>query len=215
MRRSDSIADLAAALAKAQGAIVGASKDKKGNYGAYATLASVWEAIREPLASNGLAVIQGPDGEELVTLLTHASGQWVESRIRCVLPPNPQQAGSLLTYLRRYSLSAIAGVAPADDDDGQAATDAVTPPKKAAKPSAEPKGGETPEQRATQFYARIDALASEPEINRWVQKWAPEINSLPAELAERVKSSVRARREQVGHYVPVSQRDGAPSGGEG
>ena len=61
MNRSEGINELAAALAKAQGEIKGAKKDESNPFykSKYADLASVWEAIRDPLSKNSLAVIQG------------------------------------------------------------------------------------------------------------------------------------------------------------
>ena len=101
----------------------------------YADLASVWAAIRKPLTDNGLAVIQTteqyPDGITVVTTLVHTSGETFTSRLSCQVPkskpdkngqtkPNIQGLGSTITYLRRYSLAAMVGVAPIDDD-GEAA----------------------------------------------------------------------------------------------
>src|SRR4051812_27629187 len=102
---SDQINEIAAALAKAQGQIEGAAKGKVNPAfkTKYADLASVWDAAREPLSKNGLAVVQipqqTPDGLRLITMLTHSSGQWFSS----CYPINPMKAdpqgiGSALTY---------------------------------------------------------------------------------------------------------------------
>jgi hypothetical protein len=128
MRRSDTIAALSSALSKAQGAIKAAAKDAENPHfkSRYADLASVWDACRDPLAKNELAVIQLPSTSDskvhIVTLLTHSSGEWIEETL--VLTPGadtPQGVGSAITYGRRYGLSAMVGVAPDDDDDGEAA----------------------------------------------------------------------------------------------
>lgn len=127
MQQSDSIAALAAALAKAQGAIKGAAKDSvnPGFRSKYADLASVWDACRKQLSDNGLAVIQTTDEAEdavvVVTTLAHSSGEWISGRLKLrPVKADPQGMGSAITYARRYALSAIVGIAP-DDDDGQAA----------------------------------------------------------------------------------------------
>lgn len=126
---------LFAALAKAQGQIRGAEKDRTNPQfrQGYATLASVWDACRAALATNGLAVVQATqvdaDGHVLLrTVLGHSSGESIEA-VYPVRPTQdtPQAYGSALTYARRYSLAAIVGVAP-DDDDGQAASAAPPPP---------------------------------------------------------------------------------------
>jgi hypothetical protein len=137
VRMSPAIGKLAAALAKAQRAVDAASKDKKNPHfnSRYADLASVWEACREQLTSNGLAVVQfpGADGTTCIvtTVVTHESGEWMSSESRAVTKDGtPQAMGSAITYLRRYALAAVAGVAP-DDDDGEAAQGRAMPPKSA------------------------------------------------------------------------------------
>jgi hypothetical protein len=129
MTTSDQINEIAGALAKAQHAIKGAKKDSANPFfkSSYADLASVVDACREPLAVNGIAVVQAPavameDGRvSVTTMLVHSSGQWMKETLS-VKPKDdgPQAMGSVITYLRRYSLAAFAGVAP-EDDDGNAA----------------------------------------------------------------------------------------------
>lgn len=126
--RSDGIAELAKALSAAQREVETASKDSVNPHfnRSYADLASVWQACREPLTKNGLSVMQRPVSEGnrvgVITTVLHSSGQWMESTLWTVpQQAGPQAMGSCITYLRRYSLSAVAGVAP-DDDDGNAAS---------------------------------------------------------------------------------------------
>jgi hypothetical protein len=153
MTRSESIKELAAALAKAQGAIKGALKDRTNPHfkSQYADLASVWEACRAQLTANGIAVIQGVecDGKTSVrveTTLAHASGEWVSSTLE--LPSaqaSAQGMGSAITYARRYGLSAMVGIAPTDDDDGEAASrSTVPPPPVPAKPAPAPAAHDLP-----------------------------------------------------------------------
>lgn len=139
MNKSESIKELAAALAKAQGAMKGAVKDAANPFfkSKYADLSSVVDAIREPFAKNGLAYIQLGEATEqdevrVETVLTHESGEWISSVLTLPVAKNDAQGfGSALTYARRYALSAMAGVAP-EDDDGNAAT-AAAPTKPAGK----------------------------------------------------------------------------------
>ncbi len=128
MRTSDKIDELAKALAKAQAKIKHASKDNVNPHfkSRYADLASCMEAIREPFAENGLAISQPLSNEEnkvkCTTILMHESGQWLASDMSMTPVQNtPQAMGSCATYLRRYMVLGIAGVAP-DDDDGNAAS---------------------------------------------------------------------------------------------
>lgn len=139
MNQSESINELAAALAKAQGEIRNAPKDSLNPHfkAKYADLASVWSVIRDPLSKNGLSVVQlvsdGPATITVTTKLLHSSGQWIEGSI--MMEPTgrqPQQVGSCITYARRYGLSAMVGVAPDDDDDAQLAS---APPPQQQRPA--------------------------------------------------------------------------------
>jgi len=133
MKKSESISELAAAMARAQGAIEGAKKDRENPHfrSKYADLASIWDACRAALAANGLSVVQFPqpitisDGYAVVeveTTLLHASGQWMAGTLSLpVSKADAQGVGSAITYARRYALAAVVGVAP-DDDDGNAAS---------------------------------------------------------------------------------------------
>jgi hypothetical protein len=125
--QSMDIGELAGALAVAQGEITGALKDSENPFfkSKYADLASVWDACRGPLSKNGLAVVQTtishPDGICVLTTLVHKSGQWIRGEL--VVKPkdaSPQGIGSCLTYMRRYALAAIVGVAQVDDDGNAA-----------------------------------------------------------------------------------------------
>jgi hypothetical protein len=132
---SPELAALGAALAKAQAKIKGAIKDTANPFfkSKYADLSQVWEVAREPLTANGLSVVQlpGTDGTKvtLETVLLHASGQWIASTLAVTpMKQDPQGVGSALTYMRRYALSAVAGIAQ-EDDDGNAATKGRSAPE--------------------------------------------------------------------------------------
>ena len=126
--RSDSIAALAAALAKAQGEMEAAAKGNINPHfkSRYADLASVWDACRAPLSKNGLSVLQpvSADGARVTvtTILAHSSGEWISESLTMTAQQNtPHGVGSAITYGRRYGLSSMVGIAP-DDDDGNAAS---------------------------------------------------------------------------------------------
>jgi len=88
----------------------------------YADLESVWDAARPLMEKHGLAVIQLIEGTssepEIITVLVHKSGQWVTGtqQMKSRKPDDPQVAGSLITYGRRYGLAAILGITQTDDD---------------------------------------------------------------------------------------------------
>lgn len=150
MTTSDQINELATALAKAQTEMGNAMKDSTNPHfkSSYADLASVREAAR-PLATNGIAVAQSCRvamlGDQMVaeveTRLVHTSGQWMSDTLAVpVSKTDAQGIGSALTYGRRYSLAAFAGIAPADDD-GEGAV-GRTAPTRAAKVPQTPEGFE-------------------------------------------------------------------------
>ena len=144
MKHSESIALLAGALAKAQLQIEPASKNATNPHfrSHYADLASIWDACRGPLNTNGLSIVQFPcDGEVgrtgLCTMLLHSSGEWISEVVTTrSQKDDPQGLGSALTYLRRYALAAVVGVTATEDDDGNAAS---TPANaRAAAPAPRP-----------------------------------------------------------------------------
>lgn len=148
IKMSPTIGALAAALAKAQGGITGAVKGSENPYfkSNYADLASVLDACRHELSANGLSVIQIPGRLEsavvLDTVLAHASGEWISGTFGAVpAKQDAQSIGSVTTYLRRYSLAAMVGIAQVDDD-GNAATGKTTTPTIGDKPIDEKKVGE-------------------------------------------------------------------------
>lgn len=131
---SPALGELAMALAKAQATIEGAKEDAVNPFfkSKYADLASVWNACKKSLTSNGLSIVQtvenGGDRAYLVTMLLHTSGQWIRSLMPImVTKQDPQSFGSAITYCRRYALAAMVGVCPADDD-AEAAMQTVRKP---------------------------------------------------------------------------------------
>jgi len=146
--QSETIGKLAEALAKAQAVMEGATKGSANPFfkSKYADLGAVWDACRKPLSDNGLSVVQvsefipeQPDMVCVVTTLMHASGEWIGGRL-AVRPvkQDPQGVGSCITYLRRYSLQSIVGIAPEDDDGNAASGLRNEPVKKAAPTKADP-----------------------------------------------------------------------------
>jgi len=126
---SDQTNELFAALSKFQGELDNASKSKQGHGYKYADLAECINIAKAPLAATGLAVSQmlgqSDSGKQtLITILTHASGQYmmsefdlVDAKLMGAAGNNPAQVlGSAITYQRRYAYAAIIGMAQQDDD---------------------------------------------------------------------------------------------------
>jgi hypothetical protein len=135
MYQSENINELATALAKAQAEMTPAIKDCSNPFfkSKYADLTSVWTACRDPLTKHGLSVAQTMSEQEgrilLRTLLLHASGQWISSVMPVVSQkPDAQSLGAAITYMRRFSLSAIVGICPEDDDGNTASGKVVLAP---------------------------------------------------------------------------------------
>lgn len=125
MNKSESINELALALSKLQGEVTDAHKGKKGYGYNYADLGSVLEISRPLLVKHGLAVTQlcGTEGDKITveTVLMHSSGQWISSVLAFASQAAKgmtaaQAAGSVITYMRRYALTAALGITQTDDD---------------------------------------------------------------------------------------------------
>jgi len=197
--KSESIANLAAALAKAQAEISGAKRDAANDYfkSRYADLESVWAAVRQPLTSNGLAIAQVPVSDEqgrigVHTTLMHTSGEWIDGAIYVMpsKPNDPQVAGSILSYCRRYALSAFTGT-PSVDDDGEAAAQPTRQPVKAA-PEALPPAPLPPLKKASDLtlteaqQTRLKALMKEHGVTAKAVKALVE-KAYPIETAADIK----------------------------
>lgn len=128
--QSQDITELAKALLNVQRQLHPIPKDAENPFTKswYASLKSVMAACRDALLDNGIWLCQYPVPVDapgclgLVTKLTHAeSGQWQSSLAVVPMPKtDPQGMGSAITYLRRYSLTAMLGMVT-EDDDGERA----------------------------------------------------------------------------------------------
>jgi ERF superfamily len=136
-RSSESIAALAAALAKAQmaltnpeksltGTLPGARPDEPGRTFRYASLSSGLDIVRKVLGQHEIATLQTTVIDQdiqtvsLTTVLAHASGEWIASDWPvCALSEMaaPRRMGAALTYARRYALFTLVGIAGEDDLD--------------------------------------------------------------------------------------------------
>src|SRR5437588_775062 len=136
-RSSESVASLAAALAKAQAELVNPEKSliatirsqTRGEVGQsfrYAPLSSGLDIVRKTLGRHEIATIQSTAVDpstgtiNLTTMLAHASGEWIASDWPvCPLADMaaPRRMGAALTYARRYALFTLVGIAGEDDLD--------------------------------------------------------------------------------------------------
>lgn len=126
METSIEIKNLSEALVKAQSEMVDVKKTLENPHtkSEYADLASVLKVIRPILFRHDLALIQFPAFKNehvyVVSRLVHKTGEWMQEESSAgIIEQGPQKAGSAITYLRRYSVMAICGIAPEDDDASQ------------------------------------------------------------------------------------------------
>jgi hypothetical protein len=131
---SDTLGKLTAALVKARADIKHPPRNKVNPHfkNRYADLTAVLDAVVPAFTANGLALVQMVDGAKLVTILSHISGEFISTDADIPAHANAQQLGSALTYLRRYTVQAIAAIAADDDDDGTAASPKRTTKKASA-----------------------------------------------------------------------------------
>jgi hypothetical protein len=208
---SENTVDYFTAKAKAIGEMETPKKNCKNPYfsSMYADLASIVDATRKPLADNQLVPSQyaenTPDGGMAVTTrLTHGpSGQFEQTTL--TMRPmyqvkgggweesqDPQTLATAITYARRYSLSALLGLASEPEDDGNSSSDAKTktegrqqqpqrqqrPATKAAQQELPPADAPPPAKPAPSQTGSATALVSFTE-----KLWAA-LEATPPDLAE-------------------------------
>lgn len=137
MKMSESISELSKALAKFQEEVKQPFRDADNPFfkSKYVPLENVVESIHDIAPKHGISFTQYPLNDEngrvgVATLLMHESGEWIE------FPPvffeaekqTPQGYGALITYIKRYSLSAIFGITSDQDDDANESSNLTSAP---------------------------------------------------------------------------------------
>ena len=139
MNKSGETKNLAAALIKAQSEMGQVNFDSNNPFfkSKYASLGAVIDHSKKALENNGLTVSQltatNEFGIGITTLLMHVSGEYIESTATVPLPDKTyvdkngetkqnnlaQEAGKIITYLRRYSLASLLNLYSDEDTDGE------------------------------------------------------------------------------------------------
>ena len=131
MNKSESISELSKALAKFQENVKQPLKDKNNPFfkSKYVPLENVVEAITQEAPKHGLSFVQWALNDDtgrvgVATMLMHESGEFIEfDPVHMKADKETAQgAGALISYLKRYSLSAVFGITSDQDDDGNSAS---------------------------------------------------------------------------------------------
>ena len=149
MNKSETIKELALALSKAQAEMPSAELNAYNPFfkSNYADLGSIIKAAKPVLAKHGLSLSQLPTSDNgsigVTTVLMHSSGEWIESTM--TLPvgeekgkSSAQIAGSIISYLRRYSIASVLGMYADEDTDGNIPQ--LQPKPKAKQPEKQSNG---------------------------------------------------------------------------
>ena len=197
-RSSESIASLAAALAKAQAELVNPEKslvatirsDGPGRTDqtfCYAPLSSGLDIVRKTLGQHDIATVQTTAIDQtagrvnLTTVLAHASGEWISSEWPvCAIADTatPHRMGAALTYARRYALFTLVGIAGEDDVD-------APDPLQQTSGSEKPKGNGSP--NGGQHHAPARAAAARSTANARLVAVGPALSpEASAQLRDRL-----------------------------
>ena len=182
------------AFAVAQGQFNAALKDANNPFfkSKYADLASIWDAVKLPLSSNGLSITQPIRTTEggayfVETILRYKDGAILE---RCMCPViaksqnDPQALGSAITYARRYALASLLCIVT-DDDDGESATGR-------AEPQAAPK--QQTQQREP--YAKPATKPVDAKVTA-LDKWNKSVGAMLADSDRKVSPEAYMKATEV------------------
>jgi hypothetical protein len=97
----------------------------------YTDLGGIFDEAKQVFRDNGISILQNASTKELngnlmisvETMLLHSSGEWIKSEpLQMPSSTNMQDMGGQITYMKRYSLSAMLGLATEKDDDANGAS---------------------------------------------------------------------------------------------
>lgn len=135
MKTSESITEISKALSLAWGTMENPKHNKKvkvrmkngGQYEfEYTDLGGIIDSVKPHFKENGISIMQSAGTENVEgrlyvnvsTKLIHSSGEWMQSKPLIMPASNSiQDMGGQITYLKRYSLSAMLGISTEEDDD--------------------------------------------------------------------------------------------------
>lgn len=201
MKTSEQINEISAALSKALAVITNPTKDATNPHfrSKYATLDTGLNVIREALSKVGISFVQTTRIEGDMLMLDSRimfGNQWIESEYPVTkFPAKQQEIGSALTYARRYSLFALAGVAGEEDDDANAAsTPTPAPVRQVSQPTL-------PKDESQKIYSALAETLmmaeSVEQIDKWLSDNMKAIEPLTDEHKALLRKSVKDIRTEM------------------
>jgi hypothetical protein len=229
-RFSDTIGQIASALAKAQGELTNPEKALTASLRSplgdertfrYASLASGLDIVRKCLGQHEIATIQTTTIDRdagqirLTTLLAHASGEWISSEWPvCPIAESttPHRMGAALTYARRYALFALVGIAGEDDLDapdllteGKPAAASAPPAKTVTNGAGQARkmlGADASAAARDQLMKEIDTLKTGEELALWAHQSLATKNTLTSDDALAIEVAYQAALERLARSEP-------------
>jgi hypothetical protein len=177
----------------------------------YADLAQITRELMPILGSLGLSFMAKPttvDGRFVLAYkLLHVSGESEMGEYPLPASGSPQAIGAAITYARRYSLCAVTGIAPEEDDDGAAAQAEVDPNRGSSRSAWRAPA-------ANQAPAGGDGEASKPQLQKlhnlfsqaeWTDK-ADRLRAASVIVGRELGSATELTRAEASKAIEALQR---------
>ena len=209
-RSSETISQIAAALARAQAELENPEKSltativspfprEESRTFRYASLASGLEIVRKCLTKHEIATVQATAIEpesgliKLTTTLLHTSGEWIASDWPvCPVTETaaPHRMGAALTYARRYALFTLVGIAGEDDLD---APDLAVPISPSSSGSLKSSSGAETQTPSTQ----LDGGSIRPPVHKKAATARSSAARLSAKASKEIADRMTAELEPL------------------
>ncbi|WP_239700319.1 ERF family protein [Mammaliicoccus sp. D-M17] len=176
MNKSESIVEISKAMAKFQAEVKQPFKDANNPFfkSKYVPLESVVESITSIAPQHGISFVQWASNDDtgrvgVSTMIMHTSGEYIEfDPVYMNADKNTAQgAGALISYLKRYSLSAVFGITSDQDDDGNHASGNTNKPKQS--PKAKPEQIKDLQDKIKQAVEIGGDDATEQKVMQWLK----------------------------------------------
>lgn len=213
MKHSDSLKEIAQALAKCQQKFELAKRESVNPdfVSRYADLGTIIRTAQPILGTEGLAYTQTLETDlstrtvTVLTLLMHVSGEWLSGELEVPATQSDdkgdfldiQTIGAAITYARRYALQSILGIAADLDDDGSSLTDRGT------RPSAERLSTVVGKLLSQQKDTKNFVFELDSEKTLVAPENSPEVSRLLDQIGKVISVKARKLSETVYELVTV------------